>query len=61
MKVNEYRLMDECVGEGIEEGWYIAHTKHVAPTPEEIQKEIHDAVMKEISEIFYFEAPDEYL
>ena len=48
--------MDECVGEGIEEGWYIAHTKHVAPTPEEIQKEI-----EEISSYKTVDLPDRKL
>lgn len=54
MKANEYKLMADCVEDGIEAGWHRAH-KYGEPKPEQIREAIYDAVMLEIGEYFDFE------
>lgn len=55
MKANEYRLLDECVEQGIMWGWQHAH-KHVDnPGEHAIKDHIHRDVMNELCDAFHID------
>jgi hypothetical protein len=55
MKANTYKILQDCIENGIRRGWNRAH-KHT-DTPEEnvVFDRIEDAIMLEINEYFVFE------
>jgi hypothetical protein len=55
MKPKTYKILNDCVGNGIEYGWNRAHKHTDQPTPEVIKDCIGEAIMLEISEDFSFE------
>ena len=58
MKVNEYKLIEKCVEDGIQFGLNRAFKYNDAPTDEEIVNEIVSAVMQELCEWFEFDEHD---
>jgi hypothetical protein len=59
MKANTYKILQDCIENGIRCGWNRAH-KHT-DTPEEnvVFDRIEDAIMLEINEYFVFEELNE--
>jgi hypothetical protein len=59
MKANTYKILQDCIENGIRRGWNRAH-KHT-DTPEEnvVFDRIEDAIMLEINEYFVFEELNE--
>jgi len=55
MKVNTYKVLEECVEHGITYGWRRAHKYTPEPDEQTIHGEIHRAIMLEISEYFSFD------
>lgn len=55
MKVNEYRVLSECVENGVQAGYVRAHKYVETPDEQELKKNIYDAVMLEICEYFDFQ------
>lgn len=55
MKANEYRILADCVDNGITSGYARAHKYSETPEENEIKKQIYEAVMLEICEYFTFE------
>jgi hypothetical protein len=55
MKVNTYKVLEECVERGITYGWRRAHKHCDDPEVHTIQGEIHRATMIEITEYFSFD------
>jgi hypothetical protein len=55
MKVNEYKVMDDAVQNGIEYGWNRAHKHTDTPSEDVIKNEIREAIMLMICENFKFE------
>lgn len=58
MKSKEYRLLEQCLRNGLKRGWKRAHKNTDAPTKDEILDSIHLNLVGEIVEYFSF-APDE--
>jgi len=55
MKPDSYRLIQQCVENGVAYGWHRAHKHNDSPSAEQVQEAIHNAVMFEISDWFKFE------
>jgi hypothetical protein len=55
MKVNTYRILDNAVDAGIEYGYQRAHKHTDEPSAAQIKRDIHDAIMNELSEVFIFD------
>lgn len=55
MKPDTYKLVEQCVENGVAYGWFRAHKHNDEPTAEQIQEKITQAVMHEICEWFKFE------
>lgn len=55
MKVDHYRLIEQCVENGIRTGLHRAHKNIEDPTEEQIADKISQAIMHEICEWFRFE------
>jgi hypothetical protein len=55
MKVNTYKVLEECVERGITYGWRRAHKHTPEPDEQTIHGEIHRAIMLEIDEYFSFD------
>lgn len=54
MKVNDYKVLEECVSRGIDRGWNRSYKHTDKPSEELIKKEMEDNVLLEISEYFKF-------
>jgi hypothetical protein len=59
MKPDTYKLIEQCVENGVAYGWLRAHKYNDEPTAEQIQEKITQAVMREICEWFEFDAKGE--
>ena len=59
MKPKTYRLVEQCVWEGVARGVNRAHKHTSEPTHTEIANEVSQAVMAEIAEWFTFEELEE--
>lgn len=59
MKVDEYRVMAECVEEGARYGVFRAFKHTDEPSIEKIVSEVEAAVMNAICEKFKFEATED--
>lgn len=55
MKPDIYKLIEQCVENGVAYGWLRAHKHTDTPTPEQIQEKIRQAIMSEICEWFQFD------
>jgi hypothetical protein len=55
MKIDYYKVLDECVESGIGLGMARAYKHTDSPTLEQMQSTIHNAIMDEICEYFKFE------
>lgn len=56
MKIkSEYNYLAECVENGAKLGFYRAHKHTHEPSDNDIINAVADAVMLEISEVFYFD------
>jgi len=55
LKVNVYRVLDDCIANGISAGWNKAHKHTDTPPEDEIKRQIHLYVMLEVSEYFEFD------
>lgn len=55
MRANTYKLVRECIEEGIRIGWSRAHKHTDKPDETVIFDRIEDAIMLEINEYFIFE------
>ena len=55
MKANTYKLIRECIENGIRTGWNRAHKHTVKPEETVVFDRIEDAIMQEINEYFIFE------
>lgn len=55
MKPDTYKLVEQCVENGVAYGWLRAHKHNDEPTAEQIQEKIRQAVMHEICEWFRFD------
>lgn len=53
MKPDTYRLIQQCVENGVAYGWHRAH-KHGEPSEDQLKQAILDAVMCEVSDWFKF-------
>jgi hypothetical protein len=54
MRIDEYKVLSECVEKGIDYGYMRAHKYTDLPTDQGIKDAIHDAVMNEVCEYFHF-------
>ena len=54
LKVDTYKVLDECVERGIEAGWNKAHKHTDTPTEKDIKNQIQHYIMLEICEYFNF-------
>ena len=55
LKVDVYRVLEECIQKGIEAGWNKAHKHTDKPGENEIFNQIEHYIMLEISEKFKFD------
>ena len=55
MKPDAYKLLEQCVEDGVAYGINRAYKHNDAPTPAQIQEKITQAVMHEICEWFQFD------
>ena len=55
MKINGFRVMEDCIERGVISGWYRAHKHDTNPAPERIQDTISEDVLNAICEYFYLE------
>lgn len=55
MKVNTYKVLEECVENGITYGWRKAHKYEEEPSDQTIHGEIFRAIMFEMNEYFSFD------
>ncbi len=59
LRVNVYRVLSDCVEQGINHGWYKAHKHTDTPDEQSIKTAMDDAVMAEICDYFDFTDEDE--
>ncbi len=59
MKPNMYKLVSNCVDNGVNYGWNRAHKHTDSPSEAQIKDEIYNAVMNEICEWFVFHSDSE--
>ena len=59
MRANHYAIITECVDIGTRRGVQRAFKHTEDPTLDQIEQAVHDAVMLEICEKYYFPAPKE--
>jgi hypothetical protein len=55
MKPKTYKILTDCIDNGIEYGWNRAHKHTDQPDSNVVKECIEDAIMLEISENFSFE------
>jgi hypothetical protein len=55
MKPDSYRLIQQCVENGVAAGLHRAYKHNESPSAEQVQDAIYNAVMHEICEWFKFE------
>jgi hypothetical protein len=58
MKPKTYKILTDCIENGVEYGWSRAHKHTDQPNPNTVKECIEDAIMLEISENFSFEDDD---
>lgn len=56
---NSYRLICECVENGVRRGWARAYKHNDNPSEEQVKDSIDSAVMSEICEWFIFDGEKE--
>jgi hypothetical protein len=59
MKPNTYKILTECIDNGIKAGWFKAHKHTDTPTPEQVWDSISHYVMLEVCDYFIFDNPNE--
>ena len=55
LKVDVYRVLNDCVEAGIEGGWNKAHKHTNTPTENEIKTQIEHYIMLQLSDYFKFD------
>lgn len=55
LKVDVYRVLNDCVESGIEGGWNKAHKHTNTPTEHEIKTQIEHYIMLQLSDYFKFD------
>lgn len=56
MKVDYYKVLDECVERGINWGMVRVYKHTDSPSEDQVRNTIHQTIMDEICEYFNFEA-----
>ena len=59
MKPDTYKLVEQCVENGVAYGWLRAHKHTDTPAAEQIQEKIRQAIMNEVCEWFQFDPKGE--
>lgn len=59
IRVNAYEVFARAVETAIEYGWNRAHKHNDEPSADTIKGEIETAIMNDVCEVFFFDAPEE--
>jgi hypothetical protein len=58
MKANEFMVLEMAIEQGVDLGFNRAHKHTDQPTPEQIKRAIHDAVLHQVCEWFTLEGSE---